>query len=462
MAMSLFSPLDSQHMLVKNTEGHWMHHENVPQGGRVEIRVCGNFGGVWWYYANLVDYLRIAMALIACAIIVSDPAPGWWISVLIMGNVLLDWVDGPLARHFGQSTTIGCGMDWLADLAAQFAIALWTLQLHVPLATFFVLFTFVEIATGLFDFAVSAANIYPGQDDNSKLPLLFRVEYWLTPNHSYNRLGSACWLANTMWPLALCLRLPLFITLPLAPFALLYAWHEICQLCFVLRNWKETSGEPVNGIEFERQCSASEQTLLQEAWRQCAHAFERPKGISKIYWYNLYLNNAQTQRSAIFDEIYDFVKALLAEMYPGEIRLIVSYGFIISPANSTENQGWHYDYGPQVSTLFIPMTRTTDKNATQFIENRLKSEMPESNYFPAPAELMNDEGRVTLKVSQVISDPFVILKLYPGTCHRGIANLESYERVLFFISSNKDVFLDISEALQYAEQGDAAYRRQDA
>ena len=35
-----------------------------------------------------------------------------------MGNVLLDWVDGPVARHYEQSSVMGCGWDWLADILA--------------------------------------------------------------------------------------------------------------------------------------------------------------------------------------------------------------------------------------------------------------------------------------------------------------------------------------------------------
>ena len=44
------------------------------------------------------------------------------IGTVIMLNVLLDWVDGPVARHYGQSSIIGCGWDWLADILAQVCI----------------------------------------------------------------------------------------------------------------------------------------------------------------------------------------------------------------------------------------------------------------------------------------------------------------------------------------------------
>ncbi len=444
--------LEGQRTLCKNATGDWVSHPKIARGGRVEIRVLGEFADVWRYYANLVDYLRIGLAFAACALIVIDNAKTGWISALIMASVLLDWVDGPLARRYGQSTTIGCGMDWLADLAAQFAIALWALELDIPGAAYFVLFFFVELSVALFDFALSTVNIYPARGDSSKISLLLRVEHWLTPNDRYSTLGTACWLANTALPLGLGLRFPVFVSLALVPLAFLYAWHELCQLGFVLRNWKETAAEPLRGIHAERQCTEAERRLLEACWQETEQRFakSRPEN-SAIYWHNLYINQAQTTHSPVSDGVYDFVETLLTELYPREKRVILSYGFIISPANSSENQGWHFDYSPEVSNIFIPLTPVTQKNATQFIENILKSEMSESNYFPPPAQLLEKEDRLTLKVSQVVSAPFVIMKLQPGTCHRGIRNQEEYDRILFFVSTNKDVFIDIGEKDTYSE-----------
>ena len=64
------------------------------------------------------------------------------------------------------------------------------------------------------------------------------MEHWLTPNSTYNHLGVVCWLVNTAFPIAVCLDAPALVSMPMLPLALLYAWHECCQLAFVLVNWQ--------------------------------------------------------------------------------------------------------------------------------------------------------------------------------------------------------------------------------
>jgi phosphatidylglycerophosphate synthase len=66
-----------------------------------------------------------------------------------------------VARAYGQSSNIGCGWDWLADILAQYNIAIWVMIAEPagsPLQVFTVLFTTVEISTGLFDFATSTTG----------------------------------------------------------------------------------------------------------------------------------------------------------------------------------------------------------------------------------------------------------------------------------------------------------------
>ncbi len=43
-----------------------------------------------------------------------------------------------------------------------------------------------------------------------------------------------------------------------------------------------------------------------------------------------------------------------------------------------------------------------------------------------------------MQVSQLVCKPFSIVKLFPGVIHRGIANEESFDRVLFFVSTNTE------------------------
>ena len=202
------SGLFTKNCLYINEKGVWCDddEQECPKIGEIiRHRLNKTYFDVWLYYANLIDYLRILMTLVALALIfhnktIEDPMINYTITSLILGSVVLDAVDGKVARYFGQSTVMGCGWDWLADILAQYSLAIWCLvstNAHSGITLFTVFFTLVEIACGLFDFAISAQSVYPTMKDTSSLPWYARVEHLLTPNHSYNLLGWITWLSNT-------------------------------------------------------------------------------------------------------------------------------------------------------------------------------------------------------------------------------------------------------------------------
>jgi len=109
----------------------------------------------------------------------------------------------------------------------------------------------------------------------------------------------------------------------------------------------------------------------------------------------------------------------------------VSYGFIISPAHGTVDQRFHYDYTATSSNLFVPITRVTPLNATQFLTEPLKAEYEDIQWLGDAEDLMNREGH-PITIHQCIVPPFTLLRLRPSTPHRGIANRDNYSRILFF------------------------------
>ena len=262
------SSLITSSCLYINEKGSWCSNSNSsssnnsdeyaksPRVGEIiKHRISKTFFDVWLYYANLIDYARILMTLVALTLIfylnqnhlntLNTFTIECTIGSLIVGSVLLDAVDGHAARYFQQSTVMGCGWDWLADIFAQYCLAIWTMSSSSSspfcLTCFVVFFTLIEIACGLFDFAISAQSVYPSMGDTHLLPWYARVEHWLTPGHAYNLLGWMCWLANTLLPVCICLHMNVeYVFYLLGPFALLYAWHECVQLVFVVVNWKET------------------------------------------------------------------------------------------------------------------------------------------------------------------------------------------------------------------------------
>lgn len=460
--------LDSTSMTYVDERGGWSDGPAPTAGDTVVRRTGRTFRQVSLYYANVIGYGRILIAAVAMALILY--APSWKVAIaaLLMASVLLDWIDGPVARRFGQSTVIGAGLDWLADLCAQTVLAAWCLRAGSPITAFVVVVTWIELSTGLFDFAATATGVYPRQTDTSTLPWYARVEHWLTPNQIYNRFGTACWLANTAFPLAFVLSLPAWATVALAPLAILYAWHETCQLAFLLANWREASAALKNGLDYMRDCTAAEIALLEQAYRQCrdrvpeSEALSGARSGSAITWFNVYHGGAYGAAFALREPLTQWVHDLLREFYAAP-RAVLSFGFIMAPRNGRESQQWHFDYAPSVSNLFIPMTVVTHRNATQFVRGALRRVgMPPSNYFPDPHELFDGEGVSHMEVSQIISKPFTILKLAPSVLHRGIANGEETDRLLFFVSTN-DVAIDIGEgATNYGEAEAVAATASDA
>jgi hypothetical protein len=50
------------------------------------------------------------------------------------------------------------------------------------------------------------------------------------------------------------LDIPFFVPLPMLPFALAYAWHEVIQALFILQNWQDKSAQRLDA----KQCEALE------------------------------------------------------------------------------------------------------------------------------------------------------------------------------------------------------------
>ncbi len=138
-------------MLFCDAKGKWVKAPRPAQGDVVVTRIGKPFKEIAGYYANIIDYFRCLLGLVACIMIQHMPEYKWAIAAAVMSNVLLDWVDGPVARKYGQSSVMGCGWDWRADLFAQYNIAIWCMLCApgtLP-TTLTVLFTLVEIATGV-------------------------------------------------------------------------------------------------------------------------------------------------------------------------------------------------------------------------------------------------------------------------------------------------------------------------
>ncbi|MGR3320781.1 MAG: CDP-diacylglycerol--glycerol-3-phosphate 3-phosphatidyltransferase [Pseudooceanicola sp.] len=93
-----------------------------------------------WTLPNLLTLMRLlaAPALAVVFFLVSRPLADWIGLLLFVGASLTDYIDGWLARAWGQQTRIGTMMDPIAD-KAMVVIALLVLAAYSDLALFLVL-----------------------------------------------------------------------------------------------------------------------------------------------------------------------------------------------------------------------------------------------------------------------------------------------------------------------------------
>jgi len=206
------------------------------------------FRDIWLYYANLVDYVRVVMILLATFSIRS--AAPLTTAFLIIGSTLLDWIDGPVARAFGQCTMFGSGIDWLADILTQVVTLAWWVLLDPVVLPWVMLMTTIETATCLFDFATTATGTYPRYINRGGF---FIILDYSMPNGTYSPFGTLLWLAYPVYAVACCLELswsslevdPVTVFLLSATQYLLfiptilYGWCELAYLAHIMCHWSE-------------------------------------------------------------------------------------------------------------------------------------------------------------------------------------------------------------------------------
>ena len=346
-------PLLTKKCIRINEKGEWVEDYAPNIDDVITHGVRKSFQNVVFYYANLIAYTRLIMCFISLGFLINlaDGAKGdpkSWINILvailILGSVHLDCIVGHDASYFGESSVVGCGLNWLGDIFAQYCLVIWSMIMSDN--TFFklfpVMFTCMVTFTGLFDFAVTAQSIYPIPND-SKNPPWYKIVEKSRTNKKNNYLGILCRLANTLYQISLCLKMDSFIIHALAPFIFLYAWQEAVQFLFIVANWKETTAKlHQQGIEFVRECTPKEVELLQESYNATKPESNNSEEIS---WFNLYTNGQYLksfENHKLKKAMDEWTRKLVVENFPTETdRVILSYGFLIAPKHGKIQQQWH-------------------------------------------------------------------------------------------------------------------------
>jgi len=183
------------------------------------------------------------------------------------------------------------------------------------------------------------------------------------------------------------------------------------------------------------------QVLLQAAWRDTERRLGE-SGRQEIHWINLWQRSDPAATLAVdgVDRLTAWARELAATHYAGQDAALDGFGFIVNPTGSA-TQHWHLDYGHDYSSIFVPLTALTPRNAMQYLV------LPET----LPPEVLSrataDRDRVDFEdlvahadyvsVRQFVSRPFSVFRLDFGVIHRGIANREASARIMFWISVKK-------------------------
>jgi hypothetical protein len=180
---------------------------------------------------------------------------------------------------------------------------------------------------------------------------------------------------------------------------------------------------------------AAGRTTLGSAWAESAKKRE-------IFWINLWQRSCEEKPMAIEGaaDLNSWSRELVDRAYAGQNVVLDGYGFIINPVNSRA-QPWHVDYTMDYSTIFIPLSKLTSLNATQYAV--LPPGTPANVLKEAFANLdvVDFENLAAtcdyISVRQLIAQRFSIIKMDFGTLHRGVANTGDFERVMFWISVSR-------------------------
>jgi hypothetical protein len=196
-----------------------------------------------------------------------------------------------------------------------------------------------------------------------------------------------------------------------------------------------------NGLKYIRMLNNTEIDLVKTTYESIKHKVVRH---NEVHWINLFMNN--NRMIEYNDTIHDWVLSLIKDNnLPTHI---ISYGYIINPAHSVRNQDFHYDYTFTATNIFIPLTYVTPSNGTQFITEPLNNTSIDNNYYGDPIKILTEEDVPFIEVKQIMCKPYCMLQLMPKISHRGIANTDDFDRIMFFLTVDKEPY-NLREATTY-------------
>jgi len=229
-------------------KGKW-----ISDNSKQEILVkTKSFSDIWWYPANIIDYNRILLCLVASYTITTDYH--LTSAFLIYGSTLLDWFDGPIARYTNTCCIMGSGWDWMADILCQLLQVMWWQRFNPSVGPILFVVTTIELCNCIFDFAITATGKYPDFPNipNKYQSKYYLICYWFLEKTYYNyTFYCAQWLAYPLFCIGMTLEhiyfgpnefinLLFYLNrIMCGPLALLYIVYETLYLRHIISHWTE-------------------------------------------------------------------------------------------------------------------------------------------------------------------------------------------------------------------------------
>ncbi len=213
--------------------------------------------------------------------------------------------------------------------------------------------------------------------------------------------------------------------------------------------------------------NSSDRELIQSLWSHpsmvkqvsACRAKQQASNEPKVYWINMYLRPKwmDGMSEGEVSRAWDLGARLMDRvgLYSAAKEFVLNIGFLINPRGTTTAQPWHVDYSYSNSTIFVPITTVSDLNMTQYleVESIRDSDLDDGWGYPAGLTAALSHNPF-VKVVQVIAPPFSVVHMPPITIHRGIPNRADYDRVMFFVTSDK-IAVDVQEGA-FTDGGDSA------
>lgn len=99
---------------------------------------------IFWYYANLIDYLRVVFALWAFWVAKTD----YWIFIILyFVSFALDGLDGILARRYDQCSKLGATLDMVIDRVSTAGLLVVCSQFYSDYSQLFIFMVMLDVGS---------------------------------------------------------------------------------------------------------------------------------------------------------------------------------------------------------------------------------------------------------------------------------------------------------------------------